>query len=187
MGGRYASGLRESFAALAAAELAGLRRFGYAVCGDWNRSDDLVQATLERMYLSWPRIHSIANPGAYARTVLARLAVSETRRPWWRRERVTETIPEHPSHDATADTVDRLDLAQALAGLTVKQRAVVVLRFIEDRSVAEVGEILGIAQGTVKRQSYDAVGHLRRLLATHDDEGPRSDPEGAETERTQRW
>lgn len=164
--------LDESFAALAAAELAGLRRFGYAVCGDWARADDLVQATFERMYRKWPRIHDVSNPGAYARTVLSRLAISETRRSWWRRERVTDDLPDEPVGDRAHEAVDRVDLAHALSGLTVKQRAVVVLRFVEDRPVAEVAEILGIAPGTVKRQCHDATAHLRRQLDVRETVGP---------------
>ena len=179
MGAGMRAELDESFAALAEAELAGLRRFGYAVCGDWARADDLVQATFERMYRRWPRIHEVAEPGAYARTVLSRLAVSETRRSWWRRERVTEAPPEPLVGDGAQQTAERLDLAEALTGLTVKQRAVVVLRFIEDRPVAEVAEILGIAAGTVKRQCHDAMAHLRRHL---DVEGERVGPEPSDAE-----
>lgn len=54
----------------------------------------------------------------------------------------------------------------------MKQRAVVVLRFVEDRPVAEVAEILGIAPGTVKRQCHDATAHLRRQLDVHETVGP---------------
>ena len=63
-------------------------------------------------------------------------------------------------------TVERLDLVQALAGLTPKQRAVVVLRFIEDRPVREVAQILEIGQGTVKRQTHDAMATLRLGMIT---------------------
>lgn len=164
--------LREGFVAMAAAELAGLRRFAYAMCADWHRADDLVQGALERMYTAWPRMHDIADPGAYARTVLARLAISESRRPW-RRERATPTLPDVATPDGSTGIAERLDLARALDGLTIKQRAVVVLRYVEDRSVAEVAEILGIAPGTVKRQSHDALGHLRIRLGAAE-EGTRA-------------
>jgi DNA-directed RNA polymerase specialized sigma24 family protein len=76
--------LSRSFAALAASELLGLRRFAYALCGDWHHADDLVQGALERMFVTWPRVHAVADPGAHLRTVLARLAISESRRPWRR-------------------------------------------------------------------------------------------------------
>ncbi|NDL58758.1 SigE family RNA polymerase sigma factor [Phytoactinopolyspora mesophila] len=164
--------LRESFVAMATSELNQLRRFAYAVCGDWHRADDLVQAALERMYVAWPRAHDVGDHGAYARKVLVRLAISETRRPWWRRERVADNMPETSGADIAADAAERHDLAQALAGLTAKQRAIVVLRFMEDRTVADVAQILGIAPGTVKRQSHDAIGHLRRHLLSNDAVAP---------------
>lgn len=156
--------LEDSFAEMAAVQLPGLRRFAYALCGDWDRADDLVQGTFERLYVAWPRVHAVADPGAYARTVLVRLASSEARRAWWRRERVVERLPEAAVTDHASVSAERLDLAEALAGLTLRQRAIVVLRFLEDRSVAEVAGVLGISAGTVKRQSHDAMAHLRRRL-----------------------
>jgi RNA polymerase sigma-70 factor (sigma-E family) len=164
--------LLESFVAMTTRELSQLRRFAYAMCGDWHRADDLVQAALERMYVAWPRVHDAANLGAYTRKVLVRQAISETRRPWWRRERVTDDLPETAASDIAAGAAERLDLAQALACLTPKQRAIVVLRFVEDRAVADVAQILDIAPGTVKRQSHDAIGHLRRHLLAGEPSAP---------------
>jgi RNA polymerase sigma-70 factor (sigma-E family) len=153
------------FRAMAAAELAPLRRFARSLTRDPHRADDLVQGALERMYVAWPRVHQVADPGAYLRTVVVRLAISESRRPW-RRERSTEVLPDSGStcSDGTDGAPLRLDLTRALATLSIKQRAVVVLRYVEDRSVTEVAEVLGIAPGTVKRQSADAVAKLRRVL-----------------------
>lgn len=153
--------LEEAFRVMASAEMAPLRRFARSLTRDPHRADDLVQAALERMYVAWPRTHAVSDPGAYLRTVVVRLAVSESRRPW-RREYSTDALPEQP-YD-TGASVTRLDLTRALAVLTVKQRALVVLRYVEDRSVAEVAEVMGIAQGTVKRQCADAVAKLRRVL-----------------------
>jgi RNA polymerase sigma-70 factor (sigma-E family) len=171
--------LEESFRAMAYAELPRLRRFALAVTADPHRADDLVQGALERMYVAWPRTHSVGNPGAYLRTILVRLAVRESRRPW-RREYSTAELPE-PGQANTADPILGLDLARALAELSIKQRAIVVMRYIEDRPVLEVAEVMGIAAGTVKRQSADAVAKLRRILGEDflddgDDFGP--DPDG---------
>lgn len=157
---------RREFAELASTELPGLRRFAYALVGDWHRADDVVQTALERMYVKWPRLRDVADPGAYLRTVAARCAASESRRSWFRRERIVAVMPDQAISDGAAQAADRLDLVQALAGLSVKQRAIVVLRFVEDRSVADVAYILGIAPGTVKRQSHDALETLRQRLVT---------------------
>lgn len=161
-------------------QLPGLRRFAYALCGEWHRADDLVQAALERMYVAWPRVHIIADPGAYVRTVVVRSMATETRRSWWRRERLVDEFPEPAADDYAASAADRLDLAEALAGLTVKQRAVVVLRFLEDRPVNDVAGILGIAPGTVKRQCHDALAHLRRRLHVADETPAVSTEKGAQ-------
>jgi RNA polymerase sigma-70 factor (sigma-E family) len=154
----------EAFAELASVELPGLRRFAYALVGDWYRADDITQAALERMYVAWPRLRDVTDPGAYLRTVAARCAASESRRSWFRRERIVDVMPDQAIPDGATMAADRLDLAEALAGLTVKQRAIVVLRFVEDRPVADVANILGIAPGTVKRQSHDALVTLRQRL-----------------------
>lgn len=166
--------MREAeFTEFATAHAPALRRLAYAVTGRWDRADDLVQGALERTYSRWPTVRRADDPGAYVRRILVNLASSEGRRPWRRHELSTELPPEPAAEQrlAGSDTADqvgqRLDLARALAGLTVKQRAVVVLRFYEDRSVEEVAEILGIAEGTVKRQTWDALRHLRLLLPEH--------------------
>jgi RNA polymerase sigma-70 factor (sigma-E family) len=154
--------LQERFQSVAVAELPRLRHFALALTADPHRADDFVQGALERMYVAWPRTHDVGNPGAYLRTILVRLVLNERRRPW-RREHSAAVLPD-AGYDSTAGTDLSLDLNRALAGLTVKQRAIVVLRYIEDRPVKEVADILGIATGTVKRQSADAVARLRRIL-----------------------
>jgi RNA polymerase sigma-70 factor (sigma-E family) len=161
----------------------GLRRLAYALAGDWHQADDLVQGALERAYVHWSRVHAASDPGAYARTVLVNLATSESRRAWRRRERTTDTVPEPPSADGDGGRVEgRLDLARALSGLTAKQRAVMVLRFVEDRPVAEVAAILGIAPGTVKRQTSDAAARLRALMENPNGPGDDASPSGQSRE-----
>lgn len=155
-----------SFTTMAEAEMAGLRRFALAVCGEPHRSDDLVQGALERVYAVWPRVQGMEWPGAYVRTVLVRLAVREQRSARWRREASTESFEATDAlgtvgRDDMEALPDRIDLQQLLASLSVKQRAVLVLRFVEDRSVAETAAVLGVGEGTVKRTSHDALALLR--------------------------
>lgn len=156
--------LDASFSAMSSAELPGLHRFATGV-GGIDNADDLVQAALETMYVAWPRVHAIEHPGAYLRTVLVRLVLREQRRARWRRETTTATPPDRGAADPTTASDDRLDLTSLLATLTVKQRAVLVLRFVEDRPVAEVAAVLGVSQGTVKRRSSDALELLRRQIS----------------------
>ena len=159
----------ESFSAMAEAEMPGLRRFAVGVCADPHRADDLVQAALERVYVVWPRVCEVERPGAYLRTVLLRLAVREQRLARWSRETTTGAPPEPetgPGSDLATETAGRLDLVALMAVLTVKQRAVVLLRYVEDRPVAEVAAVLGVGEGTVKRQSSDALARLRLAAPT---------------------
>ena len=93
-------------------------------------------------------------------------AASWFRRRSWRNERPTGELPEHAdraAHDHP-DPSSRPALMQALAQLAPRQRAVVVLRFYDDLSVAETAAALGCATGTVKSQTSDALGRLRVLL-----------------------
>jgi RNA polymerase sigma-70 factor (sigma-E family) len=158
----------DEFDQFALGQAAGLRRLAYAMAGDWHHADDLVQGCLERAYLHWPRVRAADDPAAYLRSMLCRLAASEHRRGWRRRERPVDVLADEAIRllvSVGVDAVeDRLDLAQLLAGLTRKQRAVLVLRFLEDRSVQDVAAILRIAPGTVKRQTHDALARLRGQL-----------------------
>jgi RNA polymerase sigma factor (sigma-70 family) len=88
---------------------------------------------------------------------------------WWRRGKVAESLaPEPPEPargggDHTTATVVRLSLHTALLRLTNSQRAVLVLRFFEDRSEAEAASLLGVSIGTVKSQTARALARLRRV------------------------
>jgi RNA polymerase sigma-70 factor (sigma-E family) len=158
----------ESFRCFAEAAMPRLRRLAFASGRDPHRADDLVQSTLEKMYAAWPRVERVEDPGAYARTVLVRTLISEQRRRWWR----AETSSADPHGEAGGSSValaaeaveTRLVVAEALARLPERQRLVVVLRFLEDLSVAAVAELLRCSEGTVKSTSHDAVKALRVSL-----------------------
>jgi len=158
----------EAFREFVLGQAGSLRRLAYAVTGDWHRADDLVQGALERAYVHWHRVAAADEPGAYVRTILVRLAASEGRRTWRRREHLSDRVPETVGTPEDERAGERIDLARLLAGLTVKQRAVMVLRFLEDRPVHEVATVLGVGEGTVKRQTHDALQRLRSLLQAVD-------------------
>ena len=134
--------------------------------GDDALAEDLVQTTLTRLYLHWPRVRRAGNPVGYARTSLTHAFVDELRRAHRRRETPTDAV-----HDGVHDTVTHdadADLAQAvlaaLGTLAPRQRAVVVLRHFLDLDVAETARVLGCSTGTVKSQNAKALGHLRGVL-----------------------
>lgn len=144
-----------------------LLRAAYLVCGDAHRAEDLLQQALEKLALRWDTVKHGA-PDAYVRRILYRDAVSSWRRT--RREHLRAVPPEpdaaHPGgHGNLGDRVgDRVDLDAALARLTRKQRAVLVLRFFEDRSEADTADVLGVTVGTVKSQTHTALANLRELV-----------------------
>ncbi|QWC86330.1 SigE family RNA polymerase sigma factor [Nocardioidaceae bacterium] len=134
----------------------------YALCGNRQDAEDLLQVTLEKIYSRWSKVDAdVDDPYAYARRTLTHAHISERRRARWRRERTGE-VPEQPArHDVPED---RLALQQALAKLPPRQRQAVVLRHLEDLSVAETAELMRCGEGTVKRSAYDGLRALRRDL-----------------------
>ncbi|MCR3746755.1 SigE family RNA polymerase sigma factor [Lentzea californiensis] len=136
-----------------------MRRTAYLLCGDWHRAEDIVQTALIKMYVAWSRVHK-DSVDAYARKVLVRTAIDETRRGFFQRERIVDAVPESAVTDAASD----LDLRRALGALPPGQRAVVVLRYWEDLSVTETARILGRTEGTVKSQAAKGLAALRDLL-----------------------
>jgi RNA polymerase sigma-70 factor (sigma-E family) len=142
---------------------ASLYRTAYLMTGDHQRAEDVVQAALMKVYLAWPRIGSMDHPAAYARTVMVNQLTS-----WWRRRSSTES-PGITLVDAVQPAFDD-DVVQARAiwsevlTLPPRQRAVVVLRYYEDRSEAEIAEILGISAGSVKTHAHHALARMRGRL-----------------------
>lgn len=137
----------------------GLVRSAYLLTGDLHRAQDLVQDALVKVALRWDRL-AASNPDAYVRTVLYRTNIS-----WWRSRRETPVAEvrdtaQHVDHDATERAVMVTD---ALRRLTVKQRAVLVLRYFDDLTVAQTADALGVSTGTVKSQTAAALQRLREL------------------------
>ena len=145
-----------------AASAAALRRTAYVVVRDWDVAEDLTQQASAKLYVAWPRINAETRM-AYARRTVVNECLSHLRR--HRPETSTETLPDVPApYDETPGT----DLSAALAALPDRQRAIVALRFLDDLPVAEVGRLLGIADGTVKSQTARALETLRRRLPLMD-------------------
>jgi RNA polymerase sigma-70 factor (sigma-E family) len=139
-----------------------LQRFGYALTGDWALAEDLLQTALARAYPRWSRVQR-DNPEAYVRKIMLNTWSSWWRR--WRGELPTGRLPDAAGPDSYADVDRRQALRSALAQLPPRQRAVVVLRYHQDLSEAQVAELLGISVGTVKSQAAKALATLRSQAA----------------------
>lgn len=126
--------------------------------GDHHRGEDLVQTALTRVYLKWDRIDA---PLGYARKALVTAHIDSTRRRWWG-ERPTESLPECADDSSAVGAADERDqLRRLLAGLTPRERAVVVLRYYCDLSEQEAAATLGVPVGTVKSTCSRALSRLR--------------------------
>jgi len=159
-GGVVENGL--DFDDFARSRQAHLRRSAHLLCGDWHLAEDLTQTALAKLYAVWRRVRQLESPDGYARRVLYRTFIDETRRRrWWERAGT-------PQEDVVAPVSDpdlRLTLLDALRQLPPRGRAVLVLRFWEDQSVEATAAALGCSVGTVKSQTSRGLGTLRRILA----------------------
>ncbi|GAA3506169.1 SigE family RNA polymerase sigma factor [Streptomyces prasinosporus] len=132
--------------------------------GDRQRAEDLLQEALVKLWFAWPRVAEQA-PEAYVRKVLVRMAARSARRRWWG-ERPTEELPDRPEPgDVSAAVAERSRLEAALAALTPRQRAAVVLRSYEDLPEAQVARALGCPVGTARSHASRGVARLRHLLS----------------------
>lgn len=140
-----------------------LHRSAYLLTGDRQLAEDLAQTALERTYARWRTVRR-GDAMAYARRIVVNLNIDRLRR-----RRFLEVGGDALSHadarvadaDAFATTHDREHVVRLLAGLTEKERRVVVLRHYYDLSEAQVAAELGIAPGTVKSTLSRALAKLR--------------------------
>ena len=145
----------EEFTQWATTHERGLLRTAYLLTGDLARAEDLVQEALVKVALRWGRLRT-GNPGGYARTIIVHDHAS-----WWRRRREypSDLRPEEAAVSSDPDAA--LLVRRALARLTPSQRAVLVLRHLDDLSERETAEVLGVSVGTVKSQNAAALARLR--------------------------
>lgn len=157
----------EEFEEFVAARYQALLRTARMLVARRDDAEDLVQETLARCVPVWPRISG--DPEGYVRTVMVRQNISR-----WRLRRVDEVLgasmPEVPHLSPDVEGQD--ELRAALSRLAPRQRAVVVLRYVEDRSLREVASMMGCSVGTVKSQGSAGLARLRMLLGSADSAVP---------------
>ena len=140
-----------------AARSSRLLRTAYLLTRDHALAEDLLQTALTKAWFAWSRIER--DPEPYVRKILVNTYAS-----WWRRkwngEQSHGDLPE-PGGVGSSGADDRHDLWTAMGRLPRRQRAVVVLRYVEDLSEAETAAVLGVSTGTVKSQTSKALAKLR--------------------------
>jgi RNA polymerase sigma-70 factor (sigma-E family) len=145
-------------------------------------AEDLLQDVLERAFRHWSRITRQDGPEPYVRKMLVNAATDRWRRLRFRREEpLAYDSVAVAAGDEASEAADRDLLLRALAALPPRQRAVLVLRYLEDLSAEQTAAILDCTVGTVKSQSSRALARLRETTATWTGEpaSPDSAPDGA--------
>jgi len=157
------------FAAWMAARQGALTRTAYLLTGSQYAADDLVQVTLTKLYLAWDRISDRQHVDAYARRAL----INEHRSTWRRASRRLEVLSDAPpelGHTGPEYDGEREAVWQFVQGLPPRQRAVIVLRYYEDLSEAQIADLLGISTGTVKSQASRALAALRQRVPAREED-----------------
>src|SRR4051794_13235998 len=154
-----------------------LVRYAAALSGNPSEAEELVQSALVRVALRWPFVRDKDNPDAYVRRAVLHAYLNV-----WRRRRTRETamadVPEVSAADSTAGVADGVMLRRALLELPARQRAVLVLRYLEDRSELETAELLGCSVGTVKSQTSKGLAKLRQAVGMTVDRPGLADDDG---------
>jgi RNA polymerase sigma-70 factor (sigma-E family) len=146
-----------------------LRRIAYLLCHDWHRADDLTQDALLKLYVHWDRARKAEHFDGYVRSVLVNTFLNEQQTTWWKRISLSGSATSRETEEDIAqvlagDIDASLDLIEALAGVPPRQRAVLVLRYYCDLSVAQTAEALRCSPGTVKSQASRGLEALRAVL-----------------------
>jgi RNA polymerase sigma-70 factor (sigma-E family) len=151
------------FAEFARSSYPGLRHAGYLLTGDRHVAEEAAQTALVRTYAAWSRVRH-EHAYAYARKVLVNHVTDR-----WRRRLHEYPVGDLPEHNGAPDPADEVALRHwltgALATLTVKERAVIVMRYLFDLPEAAVARDLGVTVGTVKSTSSRALAKLRVRVA----------------------
>ncbi len=143
---------------------AAMRRLAFALLGDASAADEVAQDAFVRLYASWRRLDDIEHPPSYLRTIVLNLCRTRGRRAALQRRR--EPLLRADEATREPDVALRLDLWRALEKLPHRQRACVVLKYLEDLSEAEVARVLDCSIGTVKSQLHRARAKLEETLGS---------------------
>jgi RNA polymerase sigma-70 factor (sigma-E family) len=152
-----------AFSDLVATRSAALLRTAYLVVGDHQLAQDLVQESLVKTYVAWPRLRDVTKAEAYARRTIVTTAISWRRRRSFH-ERPVLAIPEQAQPDRTDALATQALLWAQVRALPPRQRVALVLRYYEDLSESDTAQLMGCAVGTVKSQVSAGLDRLRQRM-----------------------
>jgi RNA polymerase sigma-70 factor (sigma-E family) len=140
-----------AFGDFVASTSASLLRAAWLLTGDQGLAEDLVQAAFERTWARWDRVGAAEQPVAYVRAVMTSIFLTWRRRRWWAEIPSASPRPDAPEVDDGEGALVRSAVLAALARLSPRQRAVVVLRYFADLSEAQTAAALDdCSVGSVK-------------------------------------
>jgi RNA polymerase sigma-70 factor (sigma-E family) len=152
------------FEQFVAYRLPALYRYACVLTGNRHDAEDLVQEALTRTGAGWWRVRRKEDPEGYVRMAMVRIAANRRRR--WSREKLVPEPPDRPVEDAAVDGVIATAALEAvLAQLPRRMRAVLALRYLDQLSDAEIGQVLGCSPSTVRSQAARALAKLRAAAA----------------------
>ncbi|MEU4428762.1 SigE family RNA polymerase sigma factor [Actinoplanes sp. NPDC024001] len=147
------------------ARLAALLRYATVLACDPHLAEDILQEVLARAQPRWSRIAAADVPEAYVKRMIVNELAS------WRRRRAARVVPlsmdaldavTEPEADPGPAVEERDAMIRRLAGLPVRQRIVLALRFYEGRTDAEIADLLGCRPATVRSHTARALATLRK-------------------------
>jgi RNA polymerase sigma-70 factor (sigma-E family) len=157
---------RLGFTAFYQATWARMYRTAYGITRDRTTAEDALQSAYAKAFSSWRRVTAADEPEAYLRRMVVNEVLGAKRRSGRRPEHLTDSVESvaNASADGSQEGyADREALWTALGQLPPRQRAVIVLRYYEDLSEAQIADALRCSQGTVKSQASSALANLRRI------------------------
>lgn len=152
-----------AFTEFMTARSASLFRTAYLIVGDHQLAQDLLQESLVKTYLAWPRLRDVGKAEAYTRRTIVTTAISWRRRRSFH-ERPTAHLPEPEAPDPGDAVTSHTSMMTQLRALPPRQRAAVVLRYYEDLSEAQTAEVMGCSVGAVKSQTHAGLARLRERM-----------------------
>jgi RNA polymerase sigma-70 factor (ECF subfamily) len=153
------AGDRDAFAALVRAHQGSVFSIGLRMLNRRDAAEDLAQDVFLQLYRRLGDIESLDHLGFWLRRVAANLAIDWLRRLPYTRTEPLEEGDQVPSHDRPEDPLMDRELRRLMNDLSPHARAVMLLRYQEDRDLAEIGAMLEMPVNTVK-------SHIKRSLTT---------------------
>ena len=158
-----AEGAVEDFDAFYSREYPSIVTLAFALSGSRWAAEDLAQDAFLAAHRDWERIGAYERPGAWVRSVVTNLSVSAFRRRIAEAKALTRaTVGQPPAISELS--ADGADFWRAVRSLPRRQAQVITLHYLEDLQVAVIAEILGTAEGTVKKHLFEGRRTLARRL-----------------------